>query len=290
VNKHHIKIVEERKYKFKLTKLELLIEDLPVDLENYHMVQFSDPHYGVYTSPAVIDAALKIISELDPNVLLLTGDYVHVGRENLRILLYKTLGPKLSKYAHQRRLARFAAQEFGEKLETLNPPDGIFGVWGNHDYLEGKRALLKYLPKKIQWLENDARQIQIGKEHILIGGLDDYRFGKPDINKLIDKVNTLNESSEVRILLSHNPDTVLLPDSTKLEYFNLMLSGHTHGGQICLPGSIPLITETKQKNHLSGLGKFGSLSVYTSNGVGCSGLPLRLFCLPEIVSIKLGRV
>ncbi|HMO17610.1 MAG TPA: metallophosphoesterase [Oligoflexia bacterium] len=281
---------------FKITELELQIKNLSTEFECYQAIQLSDLHLGAYTSPDLIDKAIDISMSLKPNIFLLTGDYVHVGRKEVRELLFKAFGPEVSRFRHYRRLARHAAISLSEKLERLEAPDGILGIWGNHDYLEGIRTLKKYLPRSIKWLRNDVHLIKRGHTSLIISGIDDFRYGDPNLAKMKNSINETEKqvtnsditlSSAVKIILSHNPDSVLLPDSELLKEYDLMLSGHTHGGQICLPGSIPVKSETKQKKFRSSLCHFGKLPIYISNGIGCSGIPLRLFCPPEIVVVRL---
>jgi uncharacterized protein len=289
--KSNIKIKSSLHQRFKLTTIELGIDDLPSELVGYHFLQISDPHFGIYTSRALIEKAISITNEISPDMIFLTGDYVHVGRQEVKTMLYKVLGPSLSRYSQYRRLARSAAKDFGEILSTLKAPDGIIGIWGNHDYLEGKRTIARYLPDSIRWLKNESVDLTIRGHQIRISGIDDYRFGEPDIEQTVhtDEEDTSlpDDNSKVRIFLSHNPDTILLPKKELLAPYHIMLCGHTHGGQICLPGSIPLKTETKQKKVLNGLCNLKEMPIYVSNGVGCSGIPLRLFCPPELVSIRL---
>lgn len=275
---------------FKYTEIDIKGTAIPDALHDFHFVQISDPHFGVYTSAEVVEKSIQISNSLAPNVILLTGDYVHVGRQEVRTMMYKVLGPSISRYAQYRRLARRAAQHFGEILETIPSETTILGIWGNHDYLEGKRTIQRYLPERICWLENQSIQLNIKNHTIVVSGLDDYRLGNPDIKQTVTNIinpNTDQKEPVFKLFLSHNPDAVLLKDNNLLSDYHLMLSGHTHGGQICLPGSIPLKTETKQRKLRRGKGEFNKLPVYISNGIGCSGLPLRLFCPPEIVSIRL---
>jgi uncharacterized protein len=275
---------------FKHTEITIASCHIPSCLNNYHMVQLSDLHFGIYTSPEIVNTSVEICNSLNPDLVLLTGDYVHVGRQEVRTMMYKVLGPSISRYSQYRRLARNAIQGLADVVSKLTPREKIIGIWGNHDYLEGKRTLKRYLPEDIQWLENQTIDHETRGHVIRISGIDDYRFGEPDIKKTIDTNISLSEPSVppvFRLFLSHNPDSILLPGKDLLNSYDLMLCGHTHGGQICLPGSIPLRTQTKQKKVLKGLKLLDSLPVYVSNGIGCSGLPLRLFCPPEIVSVRL---
>ncbi len=286
----HISVSSKKISGFRHSEILIRGREIPSPLDNFCMVQLSDPHLGVYTSPEVIRKSVNICNTLSPDLVLLTGDYIHLGRQEVRTLMHKALGPAVSKYTQYRRLARHTTHELSRLFQELKPKEGIIGIWGNHDYLEGKRTLKRFLPQNIIWLENQTVDLTIKGSTIRISGIDDYRFGTPDIKKTITTTlenKQLTHPPAFKLFLSHNPDTILLPDNELLHSYNLILCGHTHGGQICLPGSIPIKTQTKQRKILKGLKNFEKAPVYVSSGIGCSGLPLRLFCPPEIVSVRL---
>ena len=269
-----------------ITRLEVLVDDLPLAFDNFKIVALTDFHYGCYTNPKIIEQSLDIANKISPDLIFLLGDYVHSGRQEIKLTLLKYLGLRRSGYLKYRRSAFKSGKLLGELLKSLKPKHGIFSVWGNHDYLESCWMLERLLPPNIKHLKNETKLIEIERDGIRsrlgIFGLDDVREGQPDISPM----NTSDfDGSDLKILLSHNPDFVTLPNSELARSVNLILSGHTHGGQICLPGGTPLKTETEQNNYRSGFYRFGESPFYISNGIGCSGLPLRLFCPPEVVEI-----
>lgn len=278
---------------FIISEIILSSPELPDAFHNLKLVQLSDLHFGVYTRPEVVKKAFEISNNIEPDIILLTGDYIHVGRQVVKAMMFKAIGPTLSRYAQFRRLSRQACMELASLINTLRYKKNIIGIWGNHDYLEGQRTIKNYFQDDIIWLKNQSLDLDIDGEILRISGIDDFRFGTPDIKETTStfldiKASILSNKSEPvsKIFLSHNPDTIMLKESNILNDYDLMLCGHTHGGQICLPGSIPIKTETKQRKIVKGLNKFNSLPVYISNGIGCSGIPLRMFCPPEIVIIK----
>lgn len=274
---------------FKVTELEIPVSGLEEGLRGFCIVQLSDLHVGVYTSRELLEKAIEYAASRQPNLILHTGDFVHTGRHDVKELLFKAFGPNVSRFRHYRRLARFYSKELSGMLESLTPSHGSYAVWGNHDYIEGLRTIKRYLPKGITILKNSSCLVPDTNNKILISGLDDQKCGEPSITEAVKSLNNLGGSeSAFKILLNHNPDALFAKDKALLENYDLILGGHTHGGQVCLPGSVAITTQTKSRKFYAGLDKLGkNTHVYTSRGIGCAGIPLRLFCQPEIVVIRL---
>ena len=271
----------------KITHLNINLESLPESFKNYKIASLTDYHFGCYTNPRVIEKAFELVNDYNPNLIFSLGDYIHSGRQEFKLFLAKIFGIRSTKYREYRRFALQHAKGISSLLNKLNPEDGILSVWGNHDYIEGNWILRSALPKHITHLNNQSKEIIIDpsdpKAKIIVYGIDDFRYGKPDLGFI---KNSKNSEFPVKILLSHNPDFVLLPDAHCINNFSIILSGHTHGGQVCLPGGIPIKTETWQRRYYSGFYNFRDSGFYISNGIGCSGLPLRLNCPPELVFIE----
>ncbi len=273
--------------RFTLTEARLEVADLPECLDGYRMVQLTDLHFGGLTQAEHIRKAVEIATSTDPDLVLLTGDFVQVGSTGLRHRLATKVNPRVFRWPEYRRQVRAYAQELNALLKPLQPRDGMLAVLGNHEYHEGIGTIRRQLPREITWLKNSMHCVVRSGGALIIAGTDDVRLGEPDLEACTAFPKLLVPSS--KILLSHNPDIVLNKQSELISSFDLMLCGHTHGGQICLPGGKALITRTKQKRHVSGLSTFGSTSVYVNRGVGYGGLPYRTFCRPEILAITLRR-
>lgn len=282
-----ISIKSSKNKPFRLTFLDVQIPDLPAEFDEYRIVQLTDLHLGPCTPADHIKQAIDITLELKPHLVTLTGDYVQCSGTGLWHTLAYKVHPHFFRWAEYRRVVRNLAKKLSAMLSRLNPPDGIIGVFGNHDYQEGIGTIKRQLPHSIKWLVNESLTITKGQSMIRIAGVDDYKQGNPDLKSALDF--SANSNTVYRILLAHNPDVTLLKDNALLEKVNLMLAGHTHGGQICLPGSIPVITRTSQRKHYNGFSVHDSTNVYVSPGIGCGGLPFRLFCPPEITVITLQR-
>ena len=206
-----------------------------------------------------------------------------------------------------RRTVRTLAEELGELLSELAPADGTFGVFGNHDYNEGIGSIIRKLPKNIRWLTNSFALIQKSEQALLLVGIDDYNRGKPNLSSAFGFPAETKSERRVcepalgqaswqrqepapffKLLLSHNPDVTISKDRALLRHADLLLCGHTHGGQLCLPYWGPVITRTKQKNYLSGLHEHSAApAVYVNRGVGYGMIGYRLLCPPEILVIEL---
>ena len=126
-------------------------------------------------------------------------------------------------------------------------------------------------------LLNECQPISRGDQRIYLAGIDDAHYYRADN---IEKVASEIPHDGFSILLSHTPE---IYRQAARAGFNLLLSGHTHGGQICLPGSIPITLSSVLPRHMgSGSWKYHDMAGYTSVGVGSSIVPVRINCLPEI--------
>ena len=269
---------------FLITSLCLTLPGLPANLSGFKMLQLSDFHFGPSTKAEHIAKAVCLAQELNPDLVLLTGDYLQLKSTGIYHLLAGKLSPRLFRWGQYRRKVRAETVKLSQLLNPMTPPEGCIGILGNHDYTEGAGTIRRKLRTDTQWLINDSCIVTREEAKILFSGIDDYRYGKPELAKTIA---SSQQQSDVKIFLAHNPDTLQLKGAEEIAAFDLVLGGHTHGGQICLPGSRPIITRTKQKRHVQGLSWFGRTPVYVSNGIGYGGIALRLFCPPELVVITL---
>lgn len=259
----------------------------------FKIAVLADFHFGLITSLKHINAAIEITNSLAPDLIFLMGDYIQLDRVAHRHTYASKVHPNVSMLLSYKREVRILAKEMADALSKLRAPSGIIGIFGNHDYREGIPMITRHFPKSIRWLLNKTELIKRGNRVLEIGGVDDHRRGTPDLKALGKR----NSQTCFRILLSHNPDVVLREDAALISEFDLMLCGHTHGGQICLPLIGPIVTRTVQREHVRGLSYFrGSSSieafraavpVIVSHGVGYGLVPLRVLCPPEITLVTL---
>jgi predicted MPP superfamily phosphohydrolase len=150
----------------------------------------------------------------------------------------------------------------------------IYGVLGNHDTI---RMLPGLEDMGIRMLLNECEPIERNGQRIHLAGIDDAHFYRADN---IEKAASLIPPDEFSILLSHTPEVYR---EAAYADFNVLLSGHTHGGQICLPGGIPITLSSVLPRHMgSGPWKYRDMIGYTSVGVGSCVVPVRYNCPPEI--------
>jgi uncharacterized protein len=221
---------------------------IPKAFDGYTILQLSDLHVDM--SQGAMDHLRIILRELDYDLCVLTGDYR--GR---------TFGPYDATLAG---MARICAD--------LKKP--IYGVLGNHDTV---RMLPGLEEMGIRMLLNECETIRRDKQCIYLAGVDDAHFYLADN---IEKAASGIPSNEFSILLSHTPE---IYQKAAHADFNLFLSGHTHGGQICLPGRIPITLSSILPRYMgSGAWKYREMIGYTSAGAGSSVVPVRFNCPPEI--------
>ncbi|MFN8389742.1 MAG: metallophosphoesterase [Bdellovibrionota bacterium] len=296
---------QERRGRFALNVLTVSFDELPVAFHGYRMVQLTDFHFGPATAITHLRSAFHIVKELKPHALLYTGDFVQLTRFGFKHILGTRVSPKVFHWTRYRREVRGLAEELGRALSDLTAPDGVYAVFGNHDYHEGIGSIVRKLPQEISWLTNSRRFIEKGGSTLLIAGVDDFKRGKPDLAEAAGlpsaqrkRVSPMTSSTSLlpqsgadpffRLLLSHNPDITLSGEREHLKHFDLTVCGHTHGGQICLPFWGPLITRTKQKQFFSGLSVPAEPpAIYVNHGVGYGAVGVRILCPPEILLIEL---
>jgi predicted MPP superfamily phosphohydrolase len=193
---------------------------------------------------------VSIVDELEYDICVLTGDYRG-----------KTYGP------------------FGKSLEIINElraqlKGPIYGVLGNHDSIHMAPSLEAM---GIRMMFNECEPIVREGQRIYLAGVDDPHFYRADD---IEKAASQIPSNALSILLAHTPEVY---ERAARARFNLMLSGHTHGGQLCLPGGVAIKLEAVIPRSMgAGAWRHGDLVGYTSVGAGTSLLPVRLNCPPEI--------
>jgi len=216
-------------------------------------------HYGPLTGSVAPAQAWRIAREAQPDILFLGGDFLYADSRGLPALLRELMAWK------------------------KNPPRaGIFACLGNHDYLNDAQTLTTCLEAcGVQVLVNCAVALPAPWEKIWIAGVDDNLLGKPDLSAALSQV----PDDACTILLSHEPD---ICESGLLSQCALTLCGHTHGGQICLPGGKPLwMGSSWSRDYLAGLYRHAGRWVYVSRGVGAVGLPLRIGAAPEVALLDL---
>lgn len=218
----------------------------------------SDFHAGPVTDPSVLQAACAGLRAMAPDLVLLGGDFV------------TGLPDELGWLAHE--------------LGSIPAPLGRFAVLGNHDRWSGIGRIIEQLEAAgVRVLVNENVQLPAPYDRVWVCGLDDHTTGWPDATAAV------RGADGVRVVLMHAPSGLL---DLGAERFDLALCGHTHGGQLALPGGAPLVVPHGRLSRRYPRGRFeigdgGTLIV--SVGLGCVVLPLRAFADPEIIACTLYR-
>lgn len=239
-------------------RVPISIKNLHPDLEGFTLLQMTDLHLYPITQPSLIQKSVAIANNLNPDLVVLTGDYV-----------WQVLD---------------AIGELAPILAGLDAKYGIFSTLGNHDYwLDAGVITATMEAEGLPVLINQGLTIQQGKGSFYLAGLDDGWSGKPDLDATLVGAN----KGDPVILLCHEPD---LADQFALDgRVSLQLSGHTHGGQIRLPGIGAIILPYLGRKYDIGLYKIDEMLLYTNRGIGVISEPVRYNCPPEITQFVLQK-
>ncbi len=264
------------KYNYKVWKYTLYFDNLPKAFDGYRITQISDIHCGSFDNYEKIRYGVDLINSQKSDVILFTGDLVN----------------NLANEVHN----------WKSLFATLQAPDGVFSIMGNHDYgdysswetPEAKQQNLEHLfqlQKQMGWqlLLNEHCYLERDGEKIALIGVENWghgRFSKyGDLNKAMEGVNT----EDFKILMSHDPthwQEVVLPENKDIQ---LTLSGHTHGMQcgIEIPGWLKWSPSQYIYKYWGGMYEEGGKYLNVNRGFGYHAFPGRLGVWPEITVIEL---
>ena len=230
---------------------------LPPELPPLRLAFISDLHIGPTTPPALLDAAFACITDWAPDILALGGDYVFLDAS-----------VEVAAELHQRVMAVPAAVKVA--------------VMGNHDLWSAHHRLEAALARAgARVLINDAIRLPPPHDAVALMGLDDPWTGHPDAAEAAAACGT----APIRIALSHSPDGVPLLSEA---HAALILCGHTHGGQLALPGGRPLVVPGPMgKVWPWGLHRLERSWLFVSRGIGGVEIPMRSFAPPDVALITL---
>lgn len=226
------------------------INSLPTSFHNFKILHLSDMHLDI--DPIMPDLIIEHLQDISFDLCVITGDF--------RLL---TQG----KYER----SMFDIEKIRPHLDCSH---GVYAILGNHDFIE----MVPYLEKiDIRVLLNESARIELNGHSFGLAGVDDPHFyGLHDLLRAVEGI----ANEDVKILLAHSPE---LYKSAESLGFDLYLAGHTHGGQICLPGKIPIyLNASCPRKFAVKRWIYKTMHGYTSSGTGSSGIPVRLFCPPEI--------
>jgi predicted MPP superfamily phosphohydrolase len=240
----------------RVTRVSLAVPRLPAPFEGMTVAFLSDIHHGPFTPRSYVRDVVARTNALQPDIVALGGDYVHSAPE------YIVPGV--------------------EELEKLKGKLGRFAVLGNHDHWEDAPMTKSALASAgIVEVTNTGSWVERGNARLRICGVGDLWTDHQDLDAALGSAT----DDDAVILLSHNPDYAETLTDRRV---GLVLSGHTHGGQVIIPGfGAPVVPSKYGQKYLRGLVQGPSCRVFVTRGVGTVGPPVRFACRPEIVLLTL---
>jgi uncharacterized protein len=249
--------IEVKPYEFSSSQV-------PTEFDGTKIVLLTDIHRGWFFSQERVRDLVEKVNALHPDLVVLAGDYVYVN-------------------------PAYESSCFTE-LAALQAPLGVFAVLGNHDYAEyssnggigdPSAAIRAIAATGITLLDNRGTWILHNGARIRLGGVGDYRMDGPELAGTVDGTT----AADLVILLSHNPDYA---ETLPANAVDLVLSGHTHGGQVTLFGLwAPYLPSEYGQKYRTGVIHDDNTTVIVSNGIGTIFPPMRFFARPQIVQIIL---
>jgi uncharacterized protein len=233
------------------------VPNLPKVFSGFRIVQLSDLHYGFLVPIILIRHVIERANKLKPDLIVCTGDYVHEKNSTTQI------------------------DQVWPILSRLTAPSGVYSVLGNHDHWADTARSDYWLKRTRQDLRHKSVRIERDGQHFWLSGAGDFLEDHRSLDILLREV----PDNDCRIVLAHNPDTADTEYSSRID---LMLSGHTHGGQIDIPFIGPPILPVQNKEYSSGLKQsVKGGKVFISKGIGWAIYPVRFNCFPEIAVLEL---
>lgn len=239
-----------------LRRIELAFDTLPAAFDGYTLLHLTDPHFGGLEG--ITERAIELIDGLEVDLCVMTGDY-----------RFRTQGPIDAVLPGLQRL-----------VGAVKARDGIIATLGNHDTV---RMVAPMADMGLMVLANQTHTLTRDGASVHLTGIDDVHYYYTDQAR-----TALYEGGEgFRIALVHSPELADVAAAAGVAFY---LTGHTHGGQVCLPGGRPVITHSgRWRRYAAGLWRHGAMVGYTSCGIGISGLPVRFNTRGEVTLITLRR-
>jgi uncharacterized protein len=241
-------------YMLSIEHKRIQLNRLPQAFDGFRVVQLSDIHHGPFSNREQIERAVNTANGLKPDIIALTGDYI-------------------SKERHY-------AAPCAEMLGRLQARHGVYAVLGNHDHWTDAALITDlFRAEGITVLINEGMRFEQNGAAFWLAGVDDTMVGLEDLSLALAGAR----HDEMKLLLAHNP--VILRRAARASV-DLVLSGHTHGGQVAIRGERSASGRVRRRL-LKGLGRQGNTQIYVNRGLGTVVLPVRYGCPPEISLLEL---
>jgi uncharacterized protein len=239
-----------------IEQVRINLRRLPKALDGFRIVHLSDIHHSPLTSLEHVKRTVEISNNLQPDMFVLTGDFVSHEPEYI--------------------------EPVAEVLGQLRSEFGTFACLGNHDHWTDAGLVTDaFRRNNMTMLINEGIRFYARNESFWLCGVDDYMLGKTDVRAALQG----SLPNEMKLLLAHNP---LILGRAAYHNIDLMLSGHTHGGQVKLrEPREKILFPNRRKRLRSGLHQRKNTQIYITRGIGTVVLPVRYQCPPEISLLEL---
>ena len=247
-----------------LVRQEITLKRLPRAFDGFTLAHLSDFHYEPHFSVVPIRKAVELVNGVRPDMTVLTGDFVTV--------------PVFEREGFLRESAQTAIPCAALLAQIQGPK---YAILGNHDAMADPALIVRSLEGKgIPVLRNRCLPIERNNGRMWLAGIDDLLRGRPRIDLTLAGI----PPDEATILLAHEPDYA---DQAALLPVDLQLSGHSHGGQVWIPGIGAPWLPPMSRRYPRGLYQIQDLTLNTNIGIGTIRAPIRLNCPPEVTLITL---
>jgi len=250
---------------------QIAIENLPPELRGTTITLLSDIHAGQYMNEKEMREYADVINSLESDIVCIPGDFVNFESRDVHMLT--------------------------SAFRDVKAKHGIYGSLGNHDFFQDADYVAKALNNEspIQILRNEHRVLKINGKELYMMGIDDTQSSGARMDEVLKYYGAMDEylknnepafNTAPKVLLCHKPYGF---DTLAAKEIDLVLSGHTHGGQV-VPvkfGTFNLSFAATVSKYIEGIYKIGKSNMYVSRGIGSVGLPIRINCPPEITKITL---
>lgn len=237
-----------------IERQQIYLRHLPKALDGLRIVHLSDLHYGPLTDSRHLERAVSAANDLRPDLIALTGDYISQDR------VY--------------------AAPCAELVGRLQARFGVYAVLGNHDHWTDAALITDlFRAEGITVLVNEGMRLDVSGKSFWLAGVNDTMVGLEDLSLALAG----SSEEEMRLLLAHNP--IILRRAARAGV-DLVLSGHTHGGQVTLRPEKNRSGRPRRRL-LRGLGRRGNTQIYVTRGLGTVVLPIRYGCPPEVSVLEL---
>ncbi|HEX8925183.1 MAG TPA: metallophosphoesterase [Terriglobales bacterium] len=240
-----------------VNRIPVVLDRLPEAFNGFRVAQLSDIHFNSFMTPDYLRNVVALISAEKPDMVMYTGDFV-------------------SAHGPRRKQEIDSTGQCVSILRQLAPPLGSFAVLGNHDSDVGADIMTEVIASAgIPVLRNQSHAIERDGARLQLVGVDNVTAGHARVGKSFRGI----PNGDCCLVAVHEPD---IADEVRKLPADFQMSGHSHGGQIRMPGVGAVVLPPFARKYPKGAYQLGALRLYTNSGIGVIGMPVRFLCPPEI--------